>query len=512
MNSTKTEEGVRTTPEKNSILPSTTRESQEQNEEKATPPAAQSPTTLEDVSDPKLQISPKATTPEAILPGIAQQSPTNKQDSGSSATSLEEVGDLENQASPKLSTSEALPGIVPQDLTTILSLENEPTSSGESSEYKDDLAMSTFSYGAAGTTRLSGIGPQAVIPRVVSKQETGFASKIFQHDRNDKLPNSPMASTSKFLPGTDIEPSVTASEPESKQEAGWPSTSLEHDGDVKLSASPMFSTSKSLPDTTPPVAATQPDSKAETGLSSKILEPDGNGRLRTSAMVSTSKFLPGAHTELSVTAPEPESKGETTLPSTSYEYDGDVKLPSSRILSSSKYLPGIASPVAATQPESKEKSSLSSTSTEHDGDVKLPTSPRFSGSKSLLGLASPVAASQTESKEEMSLPGTTLWQNPFPRFSGFPKGVQHDGGPEIKSSSKVVVSNTVPGINVQSTATAPDTGNFHFTMNTPVPQQPGQSSAAELFLFTQAGKKPFEEAELRPVKRPVYKPYIFTQL
>lgn len=119
MNLAKSEKGLCTTPEKRSILPSTTMENQEQSEQNALPPAvAPSATSLEDVVGSKHQVSPKAESSETILPCITAQPPTTREDTGSSTKSLEKVGDLKLQASPKSSASETLPGIVPQDTNT----------------------------------------------------------------------------------------------------------------------------------------------------------------------------------------------------------------------------------------------------------------------------------------------------------------------------------------------------------------------------------------------------------
>lgn len=419
MKPTKAEEGLCTTPEKSSILPSSTMENQEKSEPKALPPAAApSATSLEDVIGSKSQASPKAESFETILPCIAAQSPTTGRDTGSSTKSLEKVGDLKIQVSPKSGASENLPAIVPRDTNTSPQSEKGLTSAGESSRYKYDPPIPEFPYEATGTAIFPGTGPQAVFPRVDSPQEAGLSSTDLEHHGDVKLPTSPMSLSSKSSYVTNIRPPAAVTQPKLKQETGLPSTSLGLDGDVKLPTSPMASTSKSLPYTTPPVAAT--------------------------------------HTE---------SKGKTSLPITGLE---------------------------------------------HDGDVKMPASPLFSGFKSLPATTPPVPATQIESKEKTSLFSTRLEQKGSPKFSDFPKGVQHEGGPNVEISAKIMTSNIVTGVNLQS-AVALDTSNFQFTMDTAIPKQPGHSSAAELFLFTQEAKQPLQEAKLRPLKRPVLKSHIFTQ-
>lgn len=207
---------------------------------------------------------------------------------------------------------------------------------------------------------------------------------------------------------------------------------------------------------------------------------------------------------------QPKLKQETGLPSTSLGLDGDVKLPTSPMASTSKSLPDTTPPVAATHTESRGETSSPRTGLEHDGDAKIPASPLLSGFKSFPATTAPVPATQIESKEKASLFSTKLEQKGSPKFSDFPKGVQHEGGPNVEISAKIMTSNIVTGVNLQSAA-ALDISNFQFTLDTAIPKQPSHSSAAELFLFTQEAKQPLQEAQLRPLKRPVLKPPIFTQ-
>lgn len=419
MKLTKTEEELCTTPEKRSILPSSTMENQEQSEPKALPSSGvPSATSLEDVVGSKHQASPKAESLETILPCIAAQSPTTGRDTGSSTKSLENLGDLKIQASLKSVASKNLPAIVPQDTNTSPESEQELTSSGESSQYKYDSPLPKFPYEATRTAIFPGTEPQAVIPRVESPQEAGLSSTDLGHHGDVKPPTSPMSLSSKSSYVTIIRPPAAVTQLKLKQETCLPSTILKLDGDVKLLTPPMASTSKSLPDTTPPVAAT--------------------------------------HTE---------STGEASLTRTDLKHDGDAKMPASPLLSGFKFLPATTPPVPATQIESKECTSLFSTRLEQKG---------------------------------------------CPKFSDFTKGVQHEGGPNVETPAKTMTPNTVTGANLQPAA-ALDTSKFQFTMNTTIPKQPGHSSAAELFLFTQEAKQPLQEAKVRPLKHPVLKPHVFTQ-
>lgn len=141
----------------------------------------------------------------------------------------------------------------------------------------------------------------------------------------------------------------------------------------------------------------------------------------------------------------------------------------------------------------------------------MPASPMFSGFKSLSVITSSVPATQIESKEKASIMSTTLEPKDPTRVPDVPKGIQHEGGPNIEISAKIGTSNIVTGISLPSSAAALDIGNFQFTMDTPIPQQPGHSSASELFLFTQEAKQPLKEAKFRPAKRPVFETYVFTE-
>lgn len=417
MKPTKAKEGLCTTPEKRSILPSSTMGNPEQSEPKALPPATvPSATSLEDVTGSKRQASPKAESFETIVPCSAAQSLTTGRDTEASTKSLEKLGDLQIQAAPKSGASKPFPGVVTQDTTTSPLSQKEPTSSGEISLCKNDSPLPKFPYEATGTAIFSGTRPQAVIPQVESPQEAGLCSKDLEHHGDVKLPTSLILSSSKSLYVTNIRPPAAVTQPKLKQETGLPSTSLELDGDVKLPTFLMTSTSKALPDTMLPVAATQTESKAE-----------------------------------------------TSLPRTGFEYDGVAKVPASPLLSGFQFLPSTTLPVPANQIMFKEKPSLFGTRLEQKG----------------------------------------------PRSSDFLKGNQHEGGPNIEISAEIMTSNIVTGVNRQS-ATAFDTSDFQFTIDTPIPKQPGHS-AAELFQFTQEAKKPLQEIKFRPLKRPVLKPHVFTQ-
>lgn len=74
-----------------------------------------------------------------------------------------------------------------------------------------------------------------------------------------------------------------------------------------------------------------------------------------------------------------------------------------------------------------------------------------------------------------------------------------------------MASKPFPSINPQYTATPPYTGIFNFTLNGPVPREPGHSPATEKFSFTQESKAQLEETDSAPVRRPAVKPTIFTK-
>lgn len=201
--------------------------------------------------------------------------------------------------------------------------------------------------------------------------------------------------------------------------------------------------------------------------------------------------------------PPTMSKQETGLPSNTTKHYGDFKTPKTTMVSTSKLLPSVGKEAANSPTMSEQETELPSRTLKHDGDFKIPTAIMWD-SKSSTGIGQPVAATQP-------VAGIFPGQKRLPSFSDIPKSARHKGYHETLTSEKAVASKTLPSINPQSTATSPDTRNFEFTLNAPVPHEPGHSPAAERFSFTQESKARLEEMNLAPVRHPAVKPTIFTK-
>lgn len=201
--------------------------------------------------------------------------------------------------------------------------------------------------------------------------------------------------------------------------------------------------------------------------------------------------------------PPTMSKQETGLPRNAPKGYGDFNPTKTTIVPTSKPLPGIGKEAVNPPTMSKQESGLPSRTLKHDGDFKIPAA-TVSDSKLLTGIGQQVAATQPVAN---IIPG----QKPLPSFSDIPKSAQHKGYHETPTSENAVASKPFPSINPQSTATPPYTGIFNFTLNGPVPREPGHSPATERFSFTQESKARLEETNSAPVRRPAVKPTIFTK-
>ena len=201
--------------------------------------------------------------------------------------------------------------------------------------------------------------------------------------------------------------------------------------------------------------------------------------------------------------PPTMSKQERGLPRNAPKDYGDFNPTKITIVPTSKPLPSIGKEAANPPTMLKQETGLPSRTLKHDGDLIIPAA-TVSDSKLSTGIGQQVAATQPVAS---IIPG----QKPLPSFSDIPKSDQRKGYHETPTSEKAVALKTFPSINPQPTATSPYTKNFKFTLNAPVPHEPGHSPATERFSFTQESKARLEETDSAPARRPAFKPTIFTK-